>query len=86
MLMLIIKGINMPRGGHRTGYNWGLSSKEKITMDVPRKIVEKVKLYAQQLWEEEKQREEIDKKIVSTQYDGVGNDYNCQDQSNGLIK
>ncbi len=28
----------------------------------------------------------INHSTVSTQYDGVGNDYNCQDQSNGLIK
>ncbi len=47
----------MPRGGYRHGYNWGVPSKDKTAVDVPREIGEEVKEVAQKLWEERKRKE-----------------------------
>ena len=46
----------MPRGKHtKRGYPWGIPAKEKICIDVPRRIAPEVKQLAQELWEKLKE-------------------------------
>ena len=45
----------MPRGGHRTGYNYGIPDRDKAQIKIPKEIKRQVEEYAHKLWEEHKQ-------------------------------
>ncbi|NET40568.1 hypothetical protein [Okeania sp. SIO2B3] len=50
----------MPRGGHRSGYPYGVPDREKTTIKIPKEIKEEVEEAAHEIWKKRKRSQLLD--------------------------